>query len=34
MQLAQKDALGLVTDIELARFSQETREVLRRIRSL
>ena len=34
MQLAQMDALGLVTDIELARFSEDTRETVMRIRSL
>ena len=32
-QLAQMDALGLVTDIELARFSPDTRDSVRRIRS-
>ncbi|HEY0151003.1 MAG TPA: hypothetical protein VGB92_03335 [Longimicrobium sp.] len=33
IQLAQMDALGLVTDIELARFSSDTRESVRLIRS-
>lgn len=33
MQLAQMHALGLVSDIEFARFSQDTRETVMRIRN-
>jgi hypothetical protein len=34
VQLARMQALGLVTDIEFARFSEDTREIVKLMRSL